>query len=199
MIHIEQQWNDNLLTAEGELLHCNVDNPFYRQKNGATVTLHSIPIASHELGLYGITDAIELVSSDTQIDSIIHKKYPGFWRMFPIEYKHGKPKSDNVDTVQLTAQIICLEEMYKVHIYEGAIFYAEIRRRQIVQISEELRKLTREIAENMHQIYLSGKTPCIPKSKHCGNCSLLNLCLPGLGQNNKASDYLKTVLYEKTS
>ena len=34
LIHIEQQWNDNRLTAEGELLHKNVDNPAYRQKNG---------------------------------------------------------------------------------------------------------------------------------------------------------------------
>jgi hypothetical protein len=34
LIHIEQQWDENRLTAEGQLLHQNVDNPAYRQKNG---------------------------------------------------------------------------------------------------------------------------------------------------------------------
>ena len=32
LIHIDQQWQENKLTVEGDLLHNNVDNPFYRQK-----------------------------------------------------------------------------------------------------------------------------------------------------------------------
>ena len=64
LIHIEQQWNNNRLTAEGELLHKNVDDPTYRQKNGDTITLRAVHIASHTLGLYGICDAIELLPSD---------------------------------------------------------------------------------------------------------------------------------------
>lgn len=32
LIHIEQQWAENKLTTEGQILHTNVDNPFYRQK-----------------------------------------------------------------------------------------------------------------------------------------------------------------------
>lgn len=32
LIHIEQQWAENKLTTEGQILHKNVDNPFYRQK-----------------------------------------------------------------------------------------------------------------------------------------------------------------------
>ena len=30
LIHMEQEWDDNRLTAEGALLHKNVDNPAYR-------------------------------------------------------------------------------------------------------------------------------------------------------------------------
>lgn len=37
LIHIEQQWAENRLTAEGNILHENVDNPFYRQKNGDVI------------------------------------------------------------------------------------------------------------------------------------------------------------------
>lgn len=55
LIHIEQQWAENKLTTEGSILHSNVDNPFYRQKNGDVITLRSLHIASRELGLYGVT------------------------------------------------------------------------------------------------------------------------------------------------
>ena len=34
LIHLEQQWNDNMLTAEGHILHTRVDDPTYRVKNG---------------------------------------------------------------------------------------------------------------------------------------------------------------------
>lgn len=34
LIHIEQQWDDNRLTIEGQILHKHVDDPFYRQKCG---------------------------------------------------------------------------------------------------------------------------------------------------------------------
>ena len=50
LIHIEQQWAENKLTTEGQILHKNVDNPFYRQKNGDVITLRSLQIASKELG-----------------------------------------------------------------------------------------------------------------------------------------------------
>ena len=61
LIHIEQLWEENKLTVEGHLLHTNVDNPSYRQKNGDTITLRSVAIASKKLGLYGFTDAVELI------------------------------------------------------------------------------------------------------------------------------------------
>lgn len=59
LIHIEQQWDDNRLTIEGQILHKHVDDPFYRQKCGDQITLRAVNIASRELGLYGISDAIE--------------------------------------------------------------------------------------------------------------------------------------------
>lgn len=76
LIHIEQQWAENRLTAEGNILHENVDNPFYRQKNGDVITLRSVPVASKTLGLYGITDAVELMPADSSADAITHPKYP---------------------------------------------------------------------------------------------------------------------------
>ena len=155
LIHLEQQWDDNRLTIEGQLLHKHVDDPFYRQKCGDHITLRSVNIASRELGLYGICDVIELMPSDDNTDTIQHPKYPGHWLPVPVEYKHGKPKRNEVDEVQLAAQAMCLEEMYSINVAYGAFFYGEIRHRVEVEITPRLRDIVRECAKEMHAIYQS--------------------------------------------
>ena len=167
LIHLEQQWDDNRLTIEGQLLHKHVDDPFYRQKCGDHISLRSVNIASHELGLYGISDAIELLPSDDITDTIRHPKYPGRWLPVPVEYKHGKPKKNEVDEVQLAAQVMCLEEMYSIHVAYGAFFYGEIRHRVEVEITPRLRDIVRECAREMHAIYQSRQIPMAFKGKHC--------------------------------
>ncbi len=199
LIHIEQQWADNRLTIEGDLLHRNVDNPAYRQKNGDTITLRSVHIASHTLGLYGISDAVELLPSDTSDDAITHPKYPGFWKPYPVEYKRGHRKPDERDEVQLCAQAICLEEMYKVHIPEAALFYHETRHREVVEIDDHLRQLTYQLSEEMHKIFDSGYTPRAVENKGCRNCSLIDVCAPELTRKTSVAYYLKRMLDEETA
>ena len=196
LIHIEQQWADNKLTAEGNILHQNVDNPFYRQKNGDMITLRSLHIASKELGLYGITDAVELVSSDSPVDSITHNRYKGFWKPYPVEYKRGRQKPDERDEVQLAAQAMCLEEMYGINIPYGALYYNEVKHREVVAISDSLRCITRQCAEQMHDIFKSGIIPKPVKANHCRSCSLKDICLPETDNCTQVSTYLNRNLYE---
>ena len=199
LIHIEQQWADNRLTMEGELLHKHVDDPFYRQKCGDYISLRSVSIASHVLGLYGISDVIELHPTDDEVNAISHPHYPGHWLPYPVEYKHGKPKRNEEDEVQLAAQAICLEEQYGVHIEYGAIFYAEIRHRVEVEISDYLRGIVSDCAHQMHEIYASGLLPSINKGKHCDKCSLKDICMPESADCTKVSHYLNKNLYEETA
>lgn len=199
LIHIEQQWGENRLTAEGQLLHQNVDNPAYRQKNGDIITLRAVHIASHSLGLYGITDAIELLPSDSSEDAITHPRYPGFWRPFPIEYKRGHRKPDERDEVQLAAQVICLEEMYRIHIPKAALFYHETRHRETVAIDKHLRQLTFELSEAMHQTFESGFTPKAEERRGCRSCSLIDICTPELTKKTSVSYYLKKTLDAETA
>ncbi|MBR0037977.1 MAG: CRISPR-associated protein Cas4 [Bacteroidales bacterium] len=199
LIHIEQQWDDNRLTAEGNLLHQNVDNPAYRQKNGGVITLRAVHIASHTLGLYGISDAIELIPSDTEENAITHPRYIGYWRPYPIEYKRGRRKPDERDEVQLAAQVICLEEMYGIHIPEAALFYNETRHREIVIIDGRLRQLTSELSEAMHKTFTSGITPKVKEQYKCGNCSLLDICAPEWTKKTSVSHYIKNFFDEETS
>ena len=199
LIHIEQQWEDNKLTVEGELLHRNVDNPFYRQKNGDTITLRSLHVASRELGLYGVTDAVELVPSDSPIDAITHDRYKGYWKPFPVEYKRGHSKPDQRDEVQLAAQVMCLEEMYGINIQYGALYYDEMKHRETVVISNALRQTTAQCAKQMHEIFKSGIMPKAIKKSHCRNCSLTNVCMPETSGCTQVKTYLKNNLYEETT
>lgn len=197
LIHVEQQWDDNRLTAEGKVLHRNVDDPSYRQKNGDTITLRGVHIASHVLGLYGICDAIELQRSETRNNAIMHPKYPGYWRLYPIEYKRGRRKPDERDAVQLAAQIMCLEEMFKIHIPEAALFYYETRHREVVDLDEPLRRLTCELSEAMHKTFDGGITPKAVPQRSCKNCSLYDICSPELTKKTSVDYYLKKSFNEE--
>ena len=196
LIYIDQQWADNRQTTEGKILHENVDNPFYRQKNGDIITLRSVHVASKQLGFYGIADAIELIPSDSETDAIIHPRYKGFWKPYPVEYKRGHKKPNECDEVQLTAQVMSLEEMYGIHIPIAALYYDEVKHREIITISDQLRHLTESCARQMHDIFKSGDIPPIEKRHHCRNCSINNLCMPNLSECVSAKYYLKRNLYE---
>lgn len=199
LIHIEQQWNENLLTTEGRIMHQHVDDPFYRQKMGSRICLRAVSIASKKLGLYGVSDAIELYPSDDEQDTITHPAYPGFWTPYPVEYKHGKPKHSDIDIVQLAAQAMCLEEQYDIRVNSGAIFYGETKRRVEVDITDELRSAVRSYAEAMHEIFRSGIVPCAEQRPYCKSCSLKDICMPETANRQSASNYLKRNLYAETS
>ena len=196
LIHIEQQWAENKLTTEGNILHQNVDNPFYRQKNGDAITLRSLHIASKELGLYGITDAVELIPSASPENAITHNHYKGYWKPYPVEYKRGHRKPDERDEVQLAAQVLCLEEMYGINITYGALYYNEVKHREIINISEPLRRTTRQCAKQMHEIFKTGIMPKANKKRHCKNCSLKDICIPEMSDCTQVSYYLNNNLYE---
>ena len=177
LIHIGQHWEENRLTAEGRLIHKNVDNPSYRQKNGDVVTLRAVPISSKTLGLYGYSDAIELIRTEEKTNSIVHPRYPGFWRLCPVEYKRGHTKPDARDTVQLAAQVVCLEEQYGIQITDAFLFYAETNRREAISIDADLRAQTRRCADEMHEVFKSGVIPKAEKKPGCPEMGKMSWCL----------------------
>lgn len=192
---IEQQWADNRLTVEGSVMHRNVDDPFHRLNDSGLPELRSVHIASHELGLYGIADLVELQPLDDNLPGMRLPGVPGNWLPCPVEYKHGRPKGNRCDEVQVAAQAMCLEEMYGIAIPRGAVFYGQTRRRMEVILDEELRKLTRSSAEEMHALFRRGALPPPKYEKYCENCSLIDICLPKVSLCPRASQYLEENLY----
>ncbi len=192
LITLEQIWHDNHLTALGQILHRRVDQPELSARVGDTITMRRVPLISYTLGLYGLSDAVELTpQQDRNLRPFRHSKYPGEWRAAPVEYKRGKPKYHLADKLQLCAQVIALEEMYQVSISEGYLYYGEMRHRLLVEMEDSLRAECRSVARKMHEAF-SRRAP-IPShyTRQCRSCSLLDDCLPRIASHRSAKSYLR--------
>jgi len=189
LIHVERQWQENVLTVEGKLLHKRVDNPFFSETRKGVITARSVPIASYRLGLSGVCDVVEFTESPEGV------QLPGRDGLFlpaPVEYKRGHEKRDPCDEAQLCAQAVCLEEMLAVTIPAGYLYYGETRHRVEVELTAELRDLVREMSEEMHAYFQRGYTPRVKSSKACRSCSLADICLPTLQEKVvPASKYIQ--------
>lgn len=193
LIHIEQQWAENIHTVVGELMHKKVHDPFAVEKRRDVLMARALPVSSRSMGVSGECDLAEFYKVEDGIKIHGHR---GLYKILPVEYKKGKPKIGEEDILQLTAQTMCLEEMFSVTINKAEIFYGETRRRESVDISDELRKRVRDVFEEMHQYYQRQYTPRVKWSKKCNGCSLKDICLPKLGKNVSVQSYIDQVLEE---
>lgn len=195
LIHVEQQWAENVHTVTGELMHKKAHDPYLTEKRKDTIITRALPVSSRTLGVSGECDIVEFHRVE---DGIRLHGHRGLYHVYPVEYKKGKPKETEEDHLQLAAQAMCLEEMFSTDIPEGAIFYGETRRREIVPISAEMRKEVIDIFEEMHQYYERGYTPKVKYKKACSACSLKEICLPELGRNVSVKTYIEQELKEET-
>jgi CRISPR-associated exonuclease Cas4 len=194
LIHVEQQWQENALTAEGRLMHRRVDDPFFAEKRKDVVVARSVPVASPYLGLSGVCDIVEFTAS---ADGIQLPGRDGRFLPVPIEYKRGREKRDHCDEAQLCAQAMCLEDMLLVPISAGCLYCGQTRRRLVVEFTDELRSLVRDACREMHNYARRGYTPRVKTSKACRSCSLADVCLPELQDRTPpASRYIQQQLEE---
>ncbi len=194
LIHVERQWAENVKTTEGHFLHERVDDPNEREKRKDTITIRAVSLVSYELGLYGIADVVEYHRT-SEVKGIILENQTGRWIPFPVEYKLGEPKPDNRDEVQLCAQAMCLEEMHRITISDGALFYGKTRRRVNVSFTPMLKDAVKEFAATMHLLVEKGETPRPVYMPHCKSCSLVNICMPKeLDSRKSVRSYLKSNL-----
>ena len=188
LIHIEQQWAENLRTTEGALLHERAHDEQFRESRGDTIITRSLHVYSLTLGLSGQCDVVEFHRDERGVP--LHG-YEGTWLPYPVEYKRGHAKQDGCDELQLCAQAMCLEEMLCCEIPRGALYYREPRRRTEVDFTPALRQEVRALLEEMHALYARGSTPKVKPTKGCNACSLKGLCLPKLMRSKSVSAYLR--------
>ena len=195
LIHVEQQWQENLHTAEGQVFHRRAHDEEQTEVRGDTIIVRGMRVQSERLGISGICDVVEFTRSP---DGIALAGREGRYQVHPVEYKKGAPKEHQADELQLCAQAMCLEEMLLCRIDEGSLFYGEPRRRTRVTFSPELRAQAEQMLGEMHQIDERGHTPRVKRHKGCSACSLKEICLPGMDRVPAASAYLRAHVQEET-
>ncbi len=191
LIHIEQVWAENRLTAEGRELHDRAHEAGSESRPGLRVA-RGLRLRSLRLGISGQADVVEFraAAAGAALPGV-----SGRWEPFPVEYKRGRRKQDGCDEVQLCAQALCLEEMFGVPIARGALFYGTPRRRQEVEFSAGLRAETEGLAARMQRLYRDRVTPRASYSAKCDKCSLVALCLPKtLAGANAVERYLRRAI-----
>ncbi len=167
LIHIEQAWEENRLTAEGRLLHERADEPEVETRPGVRI-VRALSLRSLRLGLSGRADVVEFPRAGCT------------GAPAPVEYKRGKPKDFDWDEVQLCAQGLCLEEMLGASIPSGALYYGLPRRRTEVEFTAELRLRVETLSRRMHELFALGVTPPPRFEPKCRQCSLEDVCQPKL-------------------
>ena len=166
LIHIEQSWAENRLTAEGQLIHEHVDEVRYETRDGKKL-VRALPLRSLRLGLSGRADLVEFGSRDIERGAAV-----------PIEYKRGRPKHNDIDEVQVCAQALCLEEMLRIAIPEALIYYHQTRHRVPVPLTSSLRGRVETLSQRMHDLFRDRQTPRAERMPKCRSCSLVELCQP---------------------
>jgi CRISPR-associated exonuclease Cas4 len=183
LIHVDDVWQENVFTVRGNILHEKVDTDTYETR-GNTKTVRGLRIHSYNYGITGRCDVVEF------------KEIENGKVVLPVEFKSGEPKEDISDKVQLCAQAICLEEMLNITIKQGAFFYGKIRRRNIIEIDQELRTQTENIILAVRRIVASKKIPVAEYQTKCRNCSLQSICQPKAMNKKKLQNYINGLYAE---
>ena len=187
LIHVEQQWKENVLTVLGRIDHTACDDNTRIEKRKDLLVVRGMRVVSKTLKLVGVCDVVEFRAFE---DGIPLQGYDGKWIPCPVEYKHGHSKTIDADRLQLCAEAMALEEMLVCKIEHGFLYYKETNRREEVSFTEELKKRVASMAREMLQYFERGWTPKVKASAKCKSCSLIDICVPDLYKKRSVADYI---------
>ena len=81
LIHIEQQWEENVHTVVGELMHKRAHDPKKKKKRKGLIVARALPVASEEMGVSGVCDVVEFQQNEDGIRLYGHR---GLYSIYPI-------------------------------------------------------------------------------------------------------------------
>lgn len=166
---VDRLWASSADTAEGERRHRRVDDgggaaPL--PEEGPVTAARSVELSSERLGITAKLDLLEGT--------------PG--GVVPVDTKKGHPSPDGqaweADAVQVCAQILLLRE-HGYTVERGELWYAETRRRVMVEPTPDLIKRTMAAVAQARTV-AARLAPPVPlrASPKCSRCSLVGICLP---------------------
>lgn len=191
LLLLEQQWSDSTDTVKGTAEHKNVHSEGHIKRNDICI-ITDMKVYSRKHNLVGKCDAVEAFEEPdgVQIGFLGDRHY----RLYPVEYKHGKLRDEEEYELQLCAQAMCIEEMYSCDIKAGAVFYISSHRRKEIVFAEEQRRKVAHISEKLAEMLESGITPKAEYSSRCIKCSLKDICMPEV--EDSVDSYMKQLKQE---
>ncbi|MBR1422953.1 MAG: CRISPR-associated protein Cas4 [Ruminococcus sp.] len=133
------------------------------------------------MNLSGKCDAVEATAEkDGVILPFLDERK---FSLYPIEYKHGRFRSEPEYELQLCAQAICLEEMYSCKIERGALFFISSHRRKEILFDDLLRNKVSGTASSLSAMLDNKQVPQAESSAKCSRCSLKEICMPDAERN----------------
>ena len=181
LIHVEQVWSENLYTMRGRDVHEHVDEVSSHELTGVRFE-RALPIWCRRLNLVGKADLVEL-----------HEGIP-----YPVEYKSGRHRRGNPETIQLCAQALCLEEMFGVPVEKGALYWHASRERREVVFTAAMRQQVENQAGAVGDMLEKRLVPPPVHDKRCEHCSLRESCLPAVVAERERSRRAGRDLFEVT-
>ncbi len=170
LIHVDREWRDNVLTADGQVVHRRVDE-FPDEHRGDSRIVRRLPLRSERLRMQGVADAVEITMRDGRPVEAV-----------PVEYKRSRKRlrvvGPDPNAVQLCAQAMALEEMLGIDVPVGCLFFHASRRRVEVELDSHLRHATEGAARRFHELLDTGALPPAANDARCRRCSLIEICRP---------------------
>lgn len=152
----------NAPMLEGMLRHQRAHQPG-QEKDDEGRVFRSVHVWSDRLRVAGIADFVE--------------EHNGL--LVPVEHKRGRMGQWLNDHAQLCAQAMCLEERTGIEVLTGEIFYWGNRRRERVELTNDLRENTRALVMRAFMLLTNGRMPMpIDNAAKCRDCSMEPICLP---------------------
>lgn len=174
---------DNHHVVHGRRTHARVDDPSLAERprrEGEAIHTRSVWLTSESLGITGKLDLVEEAGGE----------------LAPVEYKKGRPPTKDRcpdgywenDAIQLCAQALLLEECEARQVARGFLYFAAIRQRVEVPLSEALREKTlAAVAAARAMSEQDEIPPPLVDSPKCPSCSLVTLCMPD--ETNRLMEY----------
>ena len=94
LIHIEQQWSENVRTVEGMIFHRRAHDDVQFEARGDLLIARGLRIASQRLNVVGVCDVVEFHRDSAGIELFGRE---GRWSVYPVEYKKGASKQNDAD------------------------------------------------------------------------------------------------------
>ena len=162
--YVAGQFQPNEFTVEGALLHRRVHRA--AGPEGKPRRWRKVAVWSERYGIYGYADLVE-----ERPEGVI-----------PVEYKRGKAVPSWSDCVHLALIALCLEEMLRVPIPSGYLYYFGSRRRVEVALVPSLKRAAIAAIHETRDLIAQPQPPPPQPAPKCRGCALSPACLAALPQ-----------------